>query len=654
MRLRKFIKILLYCGAGLLVLVLVLMLGVKLALDRVPEYQEQLKAWVHQQTGLHIRFAHVAPSLRWSGPELYFDQLELRSKDDKRVLARAAGGRIGTDIWQLVRSGKLLAGRVELDSPEISITRLGPDSFALASEIELRENGATGSALTMDDLPAGNLIIRHGRLVVQHWNAALPELMLDAVGVDLRREGDHAALTFSARLPPRLGGAVEITANAQHLGDPDSLAWSVDLRPKAVEFPGWRLLLPEYLNNLSAGTGVFRFSAGGTGLNLSRAALDFAAQGVVTHLGDGSETKFDEISGTITLAHNGDRWNLFGRRLSALRARVKDPAAQFDVSWRAAAAGLLELHADANYLRAETLLPLTGLLPQKDLRDRLAEIAPSGEWFDAHLDLQRADLADPWTMLVRAKFRDFGFAPIGRAPGLRGLTGEIAGNQIGGHVDISVKSGHFVWPLQFSQPVEIATAKAMFYWKRTPDALLIATPGIVVKNSDAQLSALLSLQLPSNGDSPQVTLVSQLDNGIVANARNYLPRAQIAPKTLEWLDQALVAGRMSHADVLLQGPLLHFPFRDGSGIFLARADLEALTLDYQAGWPPIESLAGRVEFRNEGMSAQLSGGAVGGVRIDSGDAQFPISRPVSSRFMPRPAATPTLRSSSCAQRRSTR
>ncbi len=67
----------------------------------------------------HIGFAHVSPAFRWYGPELYFEQLELRSKDDQRVLARAAGGRVAADIWQLIRSGKLLAGRIEVDSPNI-------------------------------------------------------------------------------------------------------------------------------------------------------------------------------------------------------------------------------------------------------------------------------------------------------------------------------------------------------------------------------------------------------------------------------------------------------------------------------------------------------------------------------------------------------
>src|ERR1700676_443526 len=161
MSVRKVGKILLYGFAGLVGLLLLLMLAVKLALDRVPAYQAEIKEWVHAQTGYHIRFAGVSPSFRWYGPELHFDQLELRSKDDRRVLARAAGGRVVVDIRQLLSSGKLLAGRIEVDSPTILIARVGPTSFALASEIKLGGDNSSLEMLTLDDLPAGLLAIRH-------------------------------------------------------------------------------------------------------------------------------------------------------------------------------------------------------------------------------------------------------------------------------------------------------------------------------------------------------------------------------------------------------------------------------------------------------------------------------------------------------------
>src|SRR5271168_3928326 len=206
MSVRKIGKILLYCFAGLLGVLLLLMLGLKLALDRAPAYQSEIKQWVHAQTGYHIAFAGVSPSFRWYGPELHFERLELRSKDDRRVLARAAGGRVAADIWQLIRSGKLLAGRIELDSPNIVITRLGPTSFALASEIKLGGNDSSLESLTLDDLPAGKVAIRHATVTMQHWNSALPLLTLQDVDLDVRRGDEGVTLAMNTRLPAALGG----------------------------------------------------------------------------------------------------------------------------------------------------------------------------------------------------------------------------------------------------------------------------------------------------------------------------------------------------------------------------------------------------------------------------------------------------------------
>src|SRR5260370_46959 len=152
---RKVVKILLYCCAGILGIVVLLMLAIKLALDRAPQYQAEIKDWVHDRTGYRIAFAHVSPAFRWYGPELYFDQLELRSKDGQRVLARAAGGRIGADLWQLLQSGKLFPGRIELDSPDISITRRGPGTFSLASEIDLGGWEPSSQTLPLDYFTAG-------------------------------------------------------------------------------------------------------------------------------------------------------------------------------------------------------------------------------------------------------------------------------------------------------------------------------------------------------------------------------------------------------------------------------------------------------------------------------------------------------------------
>ncbi len=616
----KFGKILLYCFAGLVVLVLLAMLAVKLALDRAPEYQAQIKEWVHAQTGYHIGFAHVSPAFRWYGPELYFDRLELRSKDDQRVLARAAGGRIAADVWQLIRSGKLLAGRIEVDAPNIMIVRLGPSRFAVAGEIELGSDASSPAALQLNDLPAGKLVIRHAVLTLQNWNAALPQLVLPDVDLNLQRDTQDLALIVEARLPPVLGGTANFRGSAHGRGDWQSLAWNSQASAQDVSFPGWRRLLPEFLGNLDSGVGSFIITASGAARTLTRADFDFAATGVATQLADGPIAKFDHMSGTLSIVHAGERWSIAGRHVRVARG---DPESTFDVSWRGGDAGLLELRASASYLRVETMLPLTGFLPQKDVRKRLHELALTGEWSDALFALSRNTLAEPWRLQVQAKFQRAGFAPAEGAPGLRGLSGSIAGTESGGHVAIDAGAAAFNWPSQFPQPVELEAFKVNLYWKRTNEELLIATPIWQAKTHDADIHAQVAWQQPADGSSPVLTLVGSVQNGNVAGARNYLPRGLIAPSALAWLNRALVAGHMPQASVLFKGPVRNFPFRDGSGLFLARCAIDGMTLDYAESWPPIENLSTTAEFRNEGMSARMSGARAGGIVLESGEAHFP-------------------------------
>jgi uncharacterized protein (TIGR02099 family) len=620
MTIRTIGKVLGVCCAWLAALVLLLMLALKLALDRAPRYQAQIKEWVHAQTGYHIGFAHVSPAFRWYGPELYFDRLELRSKDDQRVLASAAGGSVAADIWQLLRTGKLLAGRIEIDSPAIGVARLGPNRFAVASEIELGSEDSAFETLNLGDLPAGTIVIRHAVLTLQNWNAALPQLILQDVDIDARRDAHELAFDFSALLPSVLGGAVTFKASARGSGDVRALAWDALARVRDISFPGWHQLLPEYLGNLDAGTGAFEVAAVGRGAVLSRADADFSAINVVTHLPESPIAKFDQMSGALTLVHNANRWSLTGRRV---RVGHGDPESAFDADWQESEAGLLNVHTHADYLRIETLLPLTGFLPQKDLRDRLREIAPSGEWTDTSIAWERERVGDPWRMQVQAKFQHAGYASVGGIPGIRGIAGSIAGNERGGRLSIDTNIGVFHWPAQFPQPVELQRLKADVYWKRTAQELLIASPDWEAKTRDGDIRGQAAWHQPADASSPRLTLVSTIQNGNVGNARNYLPRGSIAPSALAWLDRALVSGRMVRASAVFQGPVRSFPFREGGGIFLARCTIEGMTLDYSDGWPAAENVALSAEFRNEGMSAHLWAAHIGELALDSADAHFP-------------------------------
>jgi len=619
---RRVGKILLFGIAGSLIAVLGLMLAVKLAIDSAPRYQAGIKRWVHERIGYNIDFANVSPAFRWYGPELYFDQMQLRSKDNQRVLARAAGGRVGADFWQFLRGGKLFALRIELDSPDILIARIGPSTFALGSEIVLGGEDPAWSTLALNDLPAGTLAVRQGRVTVQDWNSALPHLELRSVNLDLHRGSDLIALKVGAQLPAALGGNLSFDGTASGAGRLDALDWQIEASARGISFPGWREFLPEYLGRLDAGSGAFVIQTHGRGASLANAGLDFSAQGVVAKLADGPRATFAQISGILRLTHADDRWTVSGRRVRALAAGRRDPDSEFDVNWRANESGLLELRADASYLRAEALLPLAGLMPQKELRDRLRDLAPTGEWMDLRVQLARGTVNDPWQLQTYAKFREMGFAPLGRAPGLRGLSGVLAGDASSGRLEIDTQTAVFHWPAQLPQPINLSKLKTTLYWKRTAEEFLVVTQDLEMVVRDVSIHGKAAWRQPSDGSSPILTLASTMDNGNVTDAHLFFPHGLIAPAALAWLDRAFLAGRVPHAEVVFNGPVWQFPFHDGSGLFLARCDVVGVTLDYQDGWARIENLTGQAEFRNEGMTARFTSARTGGIILDSADARF--------------------------------
>ena len=258
----------------------------------------------------------------------------------------------------------------------------------------------------------------------------------------------------------------------------------------------------------------------------------------------------------MSSSHAGDRWTLAGRGVRAVRAGRRDPDSQFDASWRGNEAGLLDLRASASYLRADTLLPLAGLLPQKDFRERLREIAPTGEWIDT---CRRADArlgaSQPWQLQVKAQIPRRRLRTDGPCAGIARLerNDRRQRERRPGRIDTRTARVQLAGAVSPAGPLD--TLKATLYWKRTAEELLIATPDWEMKNRDASVHGKVAWTAPADGTSPLLDA-----GGCHGKRQRRRMRAIICrerscrPPALAWLDRAFVAGHLSHADVVLRGP----------------------------------------------------------------------------------------------------
>ena len=624
MRVRKLGKWLLYAAAAGVLLLLALTLGLKLALDRAPLYQAQIKDWVHQQTGFYIRFAHVYPSLRWYGPELYFDRLELRSKDDTHTVARSVGGSVALDVWALVANARLMAGRVRLDGPQLQIVRLASNRFSIGSAFEFGSGGGDFRDM-LRSFPRGSLVVNNASVTLLGWNAALPELRFSRLNADLARRGERVDLDLSVSMPAQLQGALQLRLSASQIGargEAHDMLWTVGLRAREVSLPGWHEMLPEYSAKLTSGVARVDITAAGGGSQVVQSTVEFTANEIAVARTDAVAPTLREAGGIFVFARNQNRWNLSGRRVRAQAAGPPSRETRFNAGWRYDAGKLVALDAQVDYLWLAALQPLVAVLPQKDLRERFNSYDLSGEWLDARVRFARAASDAPAQWSASARFVDAGFAPVGRAPGFKGLSGSVRGDDSGGQLQISSPGGKIVWPEEWPAPVTLDSLQGSIFWKRTADGMLLASQNLLTANRDFRASTKFALRRFDDGRSPEITLASAVSDIDAASAPRYLPRQRIAPNALTWLNRAFIAGRVPHADLVLRGPLRQFPFRDGSGLFLARFPADNLILDYRESWPRIENISLDAEFRNQGLRVWIKHANAGDVVVENAQGAF--------------------------------
>lgn len=607
-----------YAGGAVVLLVLGGIGALKLALDRVPGYQVQIRDWVHQQTGLQVRFSSVTPALRWYGPELEFAALELRSGDDQRSIAVARRGSIAIDVWSLIANARLLAGRLRLDEPRIAVTRLGPMRFSIGEGIEFG-SGQQGLREILRRLPHGRLDVRRANVRMLNWNPGSPSLQFDDIDLELSRSGDHVDLRLAMRMPDQLRGSIRLRLGVADSGDGNPLDWNASLTARDVSLPGWHELLPDLSNSVQSGVARVDLAAGGSGSTKLQARLDLTVR---DFRAGGAVRTLSEVGGVFSLGRIGERWALNGERVRALAGSARGPQTRFVSSWRLRNGGLDVLDASFDQLSLDALATVVAVLPQKALRESISAWEPGGDWSDGmfHFDRGADGSAPRWR--VRARFAAATLAPHGRMPGIKGLSGSILGDQQGGRLEFDAPGALVSWPEQWSAPVSFATLRGSVFWRRDAEQLLVASQDVELANPDLHGSAKFAWRQFSDGRPSQIQLWSGLADVRASAAPRYLPRHSISPAAFEWLAQAFVSGHVPHADLVLRGPAADFPFRDGGGLFLVRFPAQDMVMNLHEGWPRLENLSLDAEFRNQGLQVTVRHATTGSLEVDEGTARF--------------------------------
>ena len=125
----KLVKAIAYTVAGLVILLAIGVGLLRLFLPRLPEYQDQIKAWAGDAIGVDVEFSGMDARWGLSGPELEFLDAELIRRDNQVRIVAADEVSISIALIRLVAEQTVAIDRVVVRDSAIELRQLEDGSF---------------------------------------------------------------------------------------------------------------------------------------------------------------------------------------------------------------------------------------------------------------------------------------------------------------------------------------------------------------------------------------------------------------------------------------------------------------------------------------------------------------------------------------------
>ena len=205
-------------------------------------------------------------------------------------------------------------------------------------------------------------------------------------------------------------------------------------------------------------------------------------------------------------------------------------------------------------------------------------------------------------------------------PGVKNLSGQLSFAENNLHLDLSAKQGELDFKQLFVAPIVYQSLEAnvnlSFVDQDTGNkAWQLQVNDINVLSPELTLNADLAL----NGEAGReitMSLLAAITEGDASKAGHYFPLTTMSANLVDYLNTAIVSGRIKQAQVLVNGPLSHFPFTDNSGIFVVDAELEQAVFSFDDKWPAITDFAANLNFTNNSMLITGRSGSLVGLDVN--------------------------------------
>ncbi len=586
--LQQLFKYLAYLAAAVVILLAIAVGLFRLFLPRLPEYQDEIKAWASAAIGMQVDFSGMDARWGLSGPQLEFYDAELsRGAPLSRVIA-AEQVSIGVALTRLLADRALVVNRVVIRNTSVEVRQLPTGEWwiqGIATEdlppLQSDEAGDLGDI----EVIAEDIELK----LILPGDADMMRFEISRMNV--RSEQQRLTLDGTVILPESLGRQLRVGATQLLDGIGNGDGWDVTVDASDIELAGFAALDTSRSWPLSSGSGDIDASLAWVDGQVRSAAAEFSLEQVSI----GTRGQFS-MAGRLEYHRDADGWLAVAEDFQIGSASGTWPESSLKLETSIEQDGtIVMLDARGDYLNladVSLFVPLLadehkdvvdGLAPDGVVRNLVATIS------DLHTDSPRYAIA--------ADLEDTGIAVYQDRPGVRGFTGRLRADWSGGRVEI--RSPDMVVDLgsHLAEPIPIDLASGTVIWRRSGDRITVLSDNIAISNTDLDSQSNIQITL-DKGEAPVIDLVSRWSISDIGSAKRFIPGQLMHRKLYDWFQYALVSGSIANGTTRLYGPLDKFPFDGGEGRLLLEASVRDMTFKFLPDWPAAEIIGMDVVLDN--------------------------------------------------------
>lgn len=625
--LQRLVRVVAYTVASIVILLAIALGLFRMFLPRLPEYQEDIKVWASAAIGMDVQFSGM--DARWGlrGPEVEFYDAELVSTQTGATIIAADEVGVGIALSRIINDRKAVVDRIFVRDSTLEVQRLEdgqwwiqgspPDELLPArpaeeSDGQIGRIEVLGENLTVRLLQPGDRTPRRFKI---------PRLVIS-------RDDVRTAVDATIELPGDIGDQVAVAATQLVVEGDNSPGWDVDVEVNDIELAGVSTLLTSEAAQFSSGSGDLSVSVSIDDAQLQRATanIDIDAISVDNSPPFSLEGRFDLLS-------EADGWLVAADEFRLETGLGSWPLTDLRVEAGTNSDGeIATLDVRASYLRIDDIRVARPWL-KPEHQQKLDEYAPTGIVRNLEAALSDVDAETP-RFDVSVELENVGVAAVGKYPGVRGFSAMLRSDKSGGMLDIRSNAMAVDIPTQLPEPVFLDRFSGTIIWRRSNNRTTVLSDSIAFSNADFAFNSSVEMSLEDGSRKPFVDLTTTWSVEDLAVFKKYIPYIPRVPRTSEWFQEGLLAGRVPRGLLTLQGSMEDWPFDNGEGHFHVSAKVEDALIEYQRRWPPAEVIDLEVAVDNMRLHTERNTIINEGIKVENAKLEISDFRnPVLSVYL---------------------